>query len=113
MKQTSITKTADIFDDDAPPLTQADFARARFRVGNKKVNRAAWQSAVRASIAKQRISIMLDAPIVAHYKALAGERGYQTLINDTLRRAVEGQEFVRAMREAIREELGKAVAGAK
>lgn len=48
---------------------------------------------------------MLDAPIVAHYKALAGERGYQTLINDTLRRAVEGERFVQEMRTAIREEL--------
>ncbi len=48
---------------------------------------------------------MLDAPIVAHYKALAGERGYQTLINDTLRRAVEGELFVQEMRSAIREEL--------
>ena len=48
---------------------------------------------------------MLDAPIVAHYKALAGERGYQTLINDTLRRAVEGEHFLQDMRSAIREEL--------
>ena len=39
------------------------------------------------------------------HKALAGERGYQTLINDTLRRAVEGEHFVQEMRSAIREEL--------
>jgi hypothetical protein len=34
-----------------------------------------------------------------------GERGYQTLINDTLRRAVEGEHFVEDFRNAIREEL--------
>jgi uncharacterized protein (DUF4415 family) len=54
---------------------------------------------------KQRISIMLDAPIIEHFKAAAGERGYQTLINDTLRRAVEGEHFVEDMRAVIREEL--------
>jgi len=48
---------------------------------------------------------MRDAPIIARYKAIADERGYQTLIDDTLRRAVEGEQFVQDMRNAIREEL--------
>ena len=113
MKQTSTMKTSATFDDDAPKLTQAHFDRAKFRVGNKKVNRIAWQSAVRARIGKQRISIMLDTPIVEHYKAVAGERGYQTLINDTLRRAVEGEHFVADMRSVIREELTSLVRGKK
>jgi uncharacterized protein (DUF4415 family) len=69
--------------------------------------------AVRGRIAKQRISIMLDAPIIARYKAIAGERGYQTLINDTLRRAVEGDHFVQEMRNAIREELVEYAIGIK
>ena len=43
------------------------------------------QTAVRARVEKRRIDIMLDVPIVEHFKALAGERGYQ-MINDTLRR---------------------------
>jgi uncharacterized protein (DUF4415 family) len=105
MKQTSTTKTLDISKDDAPALSQAHFDRAQFRVGKQNVSRGEWQKAVRGRIAKQRISIMLDAPIIARYKAIAGERGYQTLINDTLRRAVEGEYFVQAMRNAIREEL--------
>ena len=113
MKQTSTMKTSATFDDDAPKLTQAHFDRAKFRVGNKKVNRTVWQSAVRARIGKQRISIMLDTPIVEHYKAVAGERGYQTLINDTLRRAVEGEHFVADMRSVIREELTNLVRGKK
>ena len=105
MKRTSTIKMSATSGDDAPKLTQAQFERARFRIGGRDVNRAEWQSAARARVGKQRISIMLDTPVVEHYKAVAGERGYQTLINDTLRRAVEGEHFVADMRSAIREEL--------
>lgn len=84
MKQTSTIETPAI-SDDAPKLAQADFESARFRVDNKDVGRAEWQIAVRARTTKQRINIMLDTPIVEHFKSSAGDRGYQTLINDTLR----------------------------
>ena len=107
MKRMSTTKTLVISDDDAPALTQARFDRAQFRVDGRPADRAEWQAAVRGRITKQRISIMLDAPIVAHYKAVAGERGYQTLINDTLRRAVEAEHFMQDIRTAIREELAE------
>jgi hypothetical protein len=53
------------------------------------------------------MSIMLDAPIIARYQAIAGERGYQTLINGTLRRAVEGDHFVQDLRNTIREALAE------
>ena len=104
MKQTSITKTLAI-SDDAPKLTQDDFDRASFRVGKKPVSKAKWQEAVRSRIGKQRINIMLDVPIVEHFKALAGERGYQTLINDTLRRVIESGRIEADLRKIIREEL--------
>src|SRR3984893_9651059 len=107
MKQTSTTKTSATSEDEAPPLSQANFDGARFRIGKQVVSRSEWQTAVRGRVAKQRISIMLDAPIIARYKAISGERGYQTLINDTLRRAVEGEHFVQDMRNAIREELAE------
>ena len=116
MKQTSTTKTSATSEsqDDAPKLTQADFDRAKFRVGGKDATRAQWQAAVQTStqmgLAKRRISIMLDEPIIAHFKSAAGERGYQTLINDTLRRVVEGEHFVVDMRAAIRQELAAVVA---
>ena len=48
---------------------------------------------------------MLDTPIIEHFKATAGERGYQTLINDALRRAVEGEHLAANLRTIIREEL--------
>ena len=105
MKQTSTSKTPVTFDDDAPQLTQAAFDGARLRVGGKDASRAEWQAAVRARVGKMRINIMLDAPIVEHFKALAGDRGYQTLINDTLRRVIESGHLEADLRRAIREEL--------
>jgi uncharacterized protein (DUF4415 family) len=108
MKQTSSIKvraTSNKYLDDAPKLTTERLQRARFRVAGKDVSKANWQTAVRARVAKQRISIMLDSPVIEHFKAVAGDRGYQTLINDTLRRTVEGEHFVAEMRAAIREEL--------
>ena len=110
MKPTSTTKTSAI-SDDAPTLTQAHFDRAKFRVSGKAATRAQWQDAVRARVGKQRISIMLDTPIIEHFKATAGERGYQTLINDTLRRAVEGEYLQANLRTMIREELGSSARG--
>jgi uncharacterized protein (DUF4415 family) len=104
MKPISTIKTP-ATTDDAPKLTQGNFDKARFRVGMKDVSRADWQLAVRARIGKQRINIMLDAPIVEHFKALAGERGYQTLINDTLRRVIEAGHLEADLRRVIREEL--------
>ena len=105
MKQTSTSKTPVTFDDDAPQLTQAAFDGARLRVGGKDASRAEWQAAVRARVGKMRINIMLDAPIVEHFKALAGDRGYQTLINDTLRRVIESGHLEADLRRVIREEL--------
>ena len=108
MKQTSSTKTpvtSNEARDDAPRLTQANFDSAKLRVAGRDVNRAEWQVAVRARVGKQRINIMLDAPIVEHFKALAGNRGYQTLINDSLRRLIETGHLEADLRRVIREEL--------
>ncbi len=108
MKQTSSTKTPDTSNDvsdDAPKLTQANFDNAKLRVAGRDVNRAEWQTAVRARVGKQRINIMLDAPIIEHFKALAGNRGYQTLINDSLRRVIETGHLEADLRRVIREEL--------
>ncbi len=105
MKQTFITKTPVTSDEDAPKLTQADFDGAKLRVAGRDVNRAEWQLAVRARVGKQRINIMLDAPIIEHFKALAGSRGYQTLINDSLRRIIETGHLEADLRRVIREEL--------
>ena len=104
MKPISSTAMPDS-SDDAPRLTQADFDRAKFKIAGQQASKSEWQTAVRAKTGKLRINIMLDAPIVEHFKALAGERGYQTLINDTLRRAVAGERLEADLRMIIREEL--------
>ena len=107
MKPISTTAMPDT-SDDAPPLTQADFDQARFMVAGQAVSKPEWQTAVRVKTGKQRINIMLDVPIVEHFKTLAGERGYQTLINETLRRAVVGEQLEANLRMIIREELHSA-----
>jgi len=104
MKRTSTSKTS-ARSDDPPKLTQANFDRAEYRVAGKKVSKAKWQEAARAQLGKKRISIMLDAAIIEHFKSAAGERGYQTLINDTLRRAVAGESLATELRNVMREEL--------
>lgn len=106
MKRTSSTRTP-ASSDSVPKLTQADFDRASYRVAGKKASKAQWQAAVQARTGKQRISIMLDAPIIEHFRAAAGERGYQTLINEALRRVVEGSGVVADVRLAVREELAR------
>jgi uncharacterized protein (DUF4415 family) len=79
--------------DEYPKVTQADLNRATFRVGLKPAPR------------KRRVTILLDTGLVEYFKAKAGERGYQTLINDTLRRAVEHDDLEERLRRVIREEL--------
>ena len=106
MKPTSSTKIS-AKSDDAPKVTQADFDRAAYRVAGKSVTKPQWQAAMRSRLGKQRISIMLDAPIIEYFKAAAGERGYQTLINDALRRVIDGEQTIADMRFAMRQELAQ------
>lgn len=86
--------------DDYPKIAQTELDRATFRVGLKPVPR------------KRRVTILLDTGLIEYFKAQAGERGYQTLINETLRRAVEGEDLEERLRRIIREEMGREVAPA-
>jgi hypothetical protein len=47
----------------------------------------------------------LDSAIVEYFRARAGARGYQTLINETLRRAIEQESLEDTMRRVLREEV--------
>lgn len=82
--------------DEYPKVTQADLDRAKFRVGLKPAPR------------KRRVTILLDTGLVEYFKAQAGERGYQTLINETLRQAVERDDLEELLRRIIREEVVEA-----
>lgn len=77
----------------------------RLRVGLKDVGRDEFAVAVNDHLGKQRVSIMLDGSIIAFFKAKAGERGYQTLINQALHRAMTAEQIESTLRRVIREEL--------
>lgn len=103
MKRTSSTKHSP--SDEASKLTAEDLARAKLRVAGKDVNREEFVAALQEKPVKQRVSIMLDASIIAYFKAKAGERGYQTLINQALHQAMDGEQIEATLRRVIREEL--------
>jgi uncharacterized protein (DUF4415 family) len=77
----------------------------RLRVGLKDVSREEFSAALNTQLGKQRVSIMLDGSIIAFFKAKAGERGYQTLINQALYQAMTGEQMESTLRRVIREEL--------
>lgn len=83
--------------DEYPQVTQSDFNRAKFRVGLQPAPR------------KQQITLLLDTTLIEYFKAKAGEPGYQTLINDTLRQAIERDTLEETLRRVIREELQPAL----
>ena len=69
---------------------------------------------VKSAPNKERITIRLDADVIAHFKQLVHEAGggnYQTLINDALREHIRRQQqsLEETLRKVIREELKKAV----
>jgi uncharacterized protein (DUF4415 family) len=82
-------------DDDSPELTAAQAAQLR----------PLGEILPRFSTGKTRITINLDDAVLQAYKARAGGRGYQTLINETLRRGLAVDAVKEALREVIREEL--------
>jgi hypothetical protein len=94
MNENSISQPVELDDlDEVPPLTADFFANAVHRVGLKPVGK------------KLKINITLDPAVVAWYKDKAGGRGYQTLMNATLREAMRGSEITETIRKVIREEL--------
>ena len=94
MNNSSSSPTSDDRDE-YPKVTQADLDRATFRVGLKSAPR------------KQRITISLDTNLIEYFKAKAGERGYQVLINEILRQAKEHEALEDTLRRVIREELSR------
>jgi uncharacterized protein (DUF4415 family) len=83
----------DIDTSDVPELTAEAAAGGVVRVGGKVVPRG-----------KKRLTMYLDAALVEYFKAKAGPRGYQTLINDALREAIERETLEDTLRRVLREE---------
>ncbi len=82
--------------------------KARLRVGLKDVDRETFANAVTGQLGKQRVSIMLDSAVIEFFKAKAGERGYQTMINQALHQVMHSEQLETALRRVIREELSRA-----
>jgi uncharacterized protein (DUF4415 family) len=51
------------------------------------------------------VNIFLDSVVVEHFKAKAGDRGYQTLINEALKQSMLAQAIEGVVRTTFREEL--------
>jgi uncharacterized protein (DUF4415 family) len=60
---------------------------------------------------KTRLTMYLDMAVVEYFRSRAGGRGYQTLINEALRRAIEQEHLEEVLRRVIREESRVAPAG--
>lgn len=77
MSKKSTTAT---IDEDAP-ITQADIDNGKLVLRKRGANSVVLPT-------KQRVNNYLDTAIVEHFKAKAGEGGYQTMINDALKQAL-------------------------
>jgi uncharacterized protein (DUF4415 family) len=69
-------------------------ARAVLRVNGKPVPKG-----------KVQVNLSLDAGVVAYFKAQAGGRNFQKLINEALKTKIRDQNIESVLRRVIREEL--------
>lgn len=83
--------------DDAP-ISQTDIDAGKLILRK----RAAGGGVV---LPKKRVTLYLDASVVDKFKGMAGERGYQTLINETLKTSLHQADMETTIRKVIREEL--------
>ena len=95
-------RDADIDLTDLPEITAEKAAHGVVRVAGKVVPRG-----------KTRLTMYLDAAIVEFFKARAGARGYQTLINEALKQAIEHESLEDTLRRVIREEAAPYKVGGK
>lgn len=86
---------------DAPEVTEEMFSKPMLRLGGKTITKG-----------KVRINILLDADIIAYYKTVSGGKGYQTLINATLKQSIFQQDLENTLRRIIREEMGVSIKSA-
>lgn len=93
MKKKSTTATVD---DDAP-IAQADIDAGKLVLVKRTAGRAVPP--------KKRVTLYLDAALVEQFKSMAGERGYQTLIKETLKNSLHQSDMEALLRKVIREEL--------
>ena len=93
MKKKSTSAT---FDEEAP-ITQGDIDTGKLVLRRRTAGRVVQP--------KKRVTLYLDAVLVERFKRLAGDRGYQTLINETLKSSVQQADMADTLRKVIREEM--------
>ena len=86
--------------DNDKPITQADIDSGKLKLVKRDAGGAVIQN-------KQRVNIFLDAATLDYFKNKAGGRGYQTLINETLKQSMQSENLESVIRKTIREELRK------
>jgi uncharacterized protein (DUF4415 family) len=89
--------TSATFDEDAP-ITQSDIKSGKLVLRKRGESGALLPN-------KQRVNIYLDSAIIEHFKSKAGERGYQTMINDALKQALLAESIEATIKKTIRAEL--------
>ena len=82
------------------PTTQVDFDSGKLKLVKRNASGAVIQ-------AKQRINIFLDTATVQYFQTKAGERGYQTLINEALKQSIQAESLEGVIRKTIRDEMRK------
>lgn len=60
---------------------------------------------------KTRLTMYLDTAVVEYFRSRSGGRGYQTLINEALKQAIERENLEDVLRRVIREEARPYKAG--
>lgn len=93
---------ADIDLSDVPEITAEMAAHGIVRVAGKEVPRG-----------KIRLTMYLDNAVVEYFRSRAGARGYQTLINEALKRAIERESLEATLRRVLREEAAPYKVGGK
>ena len=84
------------------PIRASDIASGKLILRK----RAASGVVLPAGVAtKQRVNIYLDSAVVEHFKTQAGERGYQTLINEALKNSIQTKAIEKTIRHTIQQEL--------
>ena len=74
----------------------------RLRMGLKDASQPEFTDALTQQLVKHRITVRLKEAVVRACKARAGGRGYQTLINETLRRGLQAEAAKDDLREVVR-----------
>jgi uncharacterized protein (DUF4415 family) len=97
MNKASTVKTSADSKDERP-LRRADIAAGKLVLRKRGAAGAVLPN-------KQRVNIFLDGAVIEHFKAKAGDRGYQTLINEALKQAIQAETIEGVVRKTIREEL--------